>query len=116
MSNEISLSNIIPGDGWRAVYVSEGDTWEALKIVPIVCFALIADLETDEGELVGMVPEGTQIVPCMSPTFIGYLARDKNVDVMIPLLVEWKKRQDEKEEKERLEKEIREERMKLKWS
>lgn len=103
---------LLPADGWRAVYAREDsvesdDATRQLSAVPLVAFALIMDIEDCEEQLVGMVPDGNVIVPCVSPTFVGYLARDAQLSSMLPDLEEWRGAQREQAEREKLEDEIR---------
>lgn len=107
----------IPADGWRAVYAVEDapdseDATEQLRAVPLVAFALLMDLDDGEEQLVGMVPDGNVIVPCMSPTFVGYLERDRHLSSMLRNLEEWRTAQAQEAEREALAEEVRGEQMK----
>ena len=104
---------VVPADGWRAVYAreevdaAEEDATKQLTVVPLVAFGLLLDIDSYEKQLVGMVPDGNVIVPCMSPTFVGYLSRDAQLSSMLPNLVEWRAAQAALAEQEKLEEEIR---------
>lgn len=103
----------IPADGWRAVYVREIEgVPPELHSVPLICFSVIEDLDTGEEQMVGMIAEGPQIVPCLSPTFLGYLPRDARLDSMTEELQAWIKEQAEEAERDKLTAEIREEQAK----
>lgn len=103
----------IPADGWRAVYVKEIEGYEpTLETRPLICFSVIDDMDTGEEQMVGMIAEGVEIVPCLSPTFLGYLPRDHRPECMLEELQAWIKEQAEEAEREKLAAEIREEQAK----
>lgn len=111
---------MLPADGWRAVYAKEEPHSEhypvetdAMTLVPLVAFTCLEELESGQGEIVGMIVEGNSIVPCTSPTFIGYLHRDARLDSMLSNLSEWKEIQAAEAQRERSASEIAEEQAKV---
>lgn len=108
---------MIPANGWQAVYVKE-DASDAgyqcasdkLTIVPLVCFALME--EQEDSQIVGMVPDGNTVIPCVSPTFLGYLAKDARLDSMLEPLNAWLVVQAEEDQRRALAAEIQSEQAK----
>lgn len=109
---------VLPGDGWRAVYAVEGDVegedaTALLRSVPLVAFRLVMDFDVDgEPELMGMVAEGNAIVPCLSPTLVGYLPADGQLSSLLPDLLLWHQAQLREAEADALASEISEEQAK----
>lgn len=88
--------------GWGAVYASELDNkddfpFEVRRLVGTAVISHDDDPDSDGGVVVGMVAEGGEFVPAVSPTFLGYLAPDQSVDEYLPVLEEWKQDQSEAE-------------------
>ncbi len=114
------IVGMLPADGWRAVYAKEEPAesehypveTDELILVPLIAFACLMEIGSGEPEIVGMVPEGNSIVPCVSPTFIGYLQRDARLDSMLANLKQWKDAQKELAEEEQQASEILEEQAK----
>lgn len=91
--------------GWGAVYANEkpDKVGNPFEVVPLVCAAMIADEETGETSIVGMVPEGLEFIPCVSPTFLGYLAPNQSVEDFLPILTEWRGDQTPERQREKAE-------------
>jgi hypothetical protein len=116
--HEIVYTALVEANGWRAIYVIEEPVSKEkiLEEVPIVCWALVESCCSDEQQMIGLVPDGTNVVPCISPTFLGYLAAGVNIQTMIPALNDWKTWQAEETNREQLKDWIRGEQAKSRWN
>lgn len=93
-----------PANGWRAVYAVREDDWAPGEYIrqdiTLICFALITNEQGGDCQLVGMIPDGMDISPCVTDHFIGYLSEKDSLDLpeIIAAFCDWKEARAAKEQ------------------